>query len=42
MKIEENIDKLYAMMDKCELCPRKCGVNRNAGQKEFAVQTTEY
>lgn len=33
MKIEENIDKLYAMMDKCELCPRKCGVNRNAGQK---------
>jgi uncharacterized Fe-S radical SAM superfamily protein PflX len=21
------------MMDKCALCPRKCGVNRDGGQK---------
>ncbi|MCL1972659.1 MAG: radical SAM protein [Endomicrobia bacterium] len=30
--IEANIEKLYKMMDKCEICPRKCGVNRNKGQ----------
>jgi putative pyruvate formate lyase activating enzyme len=29
----ENIKKLYSMMDKCEICPRKCGVNRNKGQE---------
>ncbi len=33
MNFEENIKKLYAMMEKCEICPRKCGVNRNKGQK---------
>ncbi|MDR2811492.1 MAG: radical SAM protein [Endomicrobium sp.] len=26
---EGNIEKLYSIMDKCELCPRKCKVNRN-------------
>jgi putative pyruvate formate lyase activating enzyme len=30
---EGNIEKLYSFMDKCELCPRKCKVNRNSGQK---------
>lgn len=33
MNIEDNIEKLYSMMDSCEICPRKCGANRNAGQK---------
>lgn len=33
MNFEYNIEKLYSMMDKCEICPRKCGVNRNKGQK---------
>jgi len=33
MNIEQNIDKLYTMMDKCVLCPKKCGARRNAGQK---------
>jgi putative pyruvate formate lyase activating enzyme len=28
-----NIDKLYSMMDKCNICPKKCGVNRNKGQQ---------
>ncbi|MDR1695925.1 MAG: radical SAM protein [Endomicrobium sp.] len=30
---EQNIDKLYKMTEKCEICPRKCGVNRFKGQK---------
>jgi putative pyruvate formate lyase activating enzyme len=30
---EGNIEKLYSFMDKCDLCPRKCKVNRNDGQK---------
>ena len=32
MSIESNIEKLYAMMNSCEICPRKCGVKRNEGQ----------
>jgi putative pyruvate formate lyase activating enzyme len=32
---EKNIERLYSMMDKCTICPRKCGVNRNLGQKGF-------
>jgi putative pyruvate formate lyase activating enzyme len=28
-----NIDKLYSMMEQCNICPKKCGVNRNDGQK---------
>ncbi|MCL2484513.1 MAG: radical SAM protein [Endomicrobia bacterium] len=31
--IEQNIDKLYTMMEKCDICPKKCGVNRIKGQK---------
>ena len=33
INFEDNIEKLYSMMDNCVMCPRKCGVNRNAGQK---------
>ena len=33
MNFERNIEKLYSMMDSCSICPRKCGVNRNIGQK---------
>jgi putative pyruvate formate lyase activating enzyme len=33
MNVEKNIEELYLMMDKCILCPRKCGAKRNAGQK---------
>jgi putative pyruvate formate lyase activating enzyme len=32
---EGNIKRLYSVMDKCELCPRKCKVNRNKGQRGF-------
>ncbi|MDR1474839.1 MAG: radical SAM protein [Endomicrobium sp.] len=30
---ESNIEKLYSFMDKCELCPRRCKVDRINGQK---------
>lgn len=33
MNNEAKIEKLYEMMDKCRICPRKCGANRNAGEK---------
>ena len=40
----ENIKKLYQLMQKCNLCPKKCGVNRLKGEigacktaKEFKV-----
>ncbi|MCA6069661.1 MAG: radical SAM protein [Endomicrobium sp.] len=39
INFEDNIEKLYSMMDKCVICPRKCGVNRNAGQKGFCKTT---
>jgi putative pyruvate formate lyase activating enzyme len=32
---ERNIEKLYSIMDRCELCPRRCKVNRNKVQKGF-------
>jgi putative pyruvate formate lyase activating enzyme len=35
MNFEKNIDALFKMMDKCGICPRKCGVNRNKGEKGF-------
>ncbi len=28
-------EMLWAMMEKCELCPRRCGVNKLKGQKGF-------
>lgn len=28
-------EKLWKMMEACQLCPRKCGVNRLAGEKGF-------
>ncbi|MDR3253593.1 MAG: radical SAM protein [Endomicrobium sp.] len=36
---EKNIKKLYLMMNKCSLCPRKCGVNRNIGEKGLCKAT---
>lgn len=34
-RISEVIDKLYEMLKSCELCPRKCRVNRLNGEKGF-------
>lgn len=30
--MEKNIKKLYQLMEKCSLCPRKCGINRLKGE----------
>lgn len=32
---------IFSEYDKCELCPRRCGVNRNQGQKGFCGETAE-
>ncbi|MEM7826456.1 MAG: radical SAM protein [Candidatus Aenigmatarchaeota archaeon] len=32
-EMEERIEKLYKILEKCELCPRKCHVNRLKGEK---------
>ena len=34
-KFKERVDQAYAIMENCELCPRKCGVNRREGEKGF-------
>ena len=31
--LEKRIEKLYEILESCELCPRKCGVNRLEGEK---------
>jgi len=31
--LKQKIEKLKSLLEKCELCPRKCRVNRAAGQK---------
>jgi len=32
-ELDERIEKLYKILESCELCPRKCGVNRLEGKK---------
>jgi len=34
-ELYKRVDKVYAILEKCELCPRSCGVNRYAGEKGF-------
>ncbi len=34
-KLAERVDQAYAMLEKCELCPRRCGVNRRKGELGF-------
>ncbi|KPL00560.1 MAG: radical SAM protein [candidate division Zixibacteria bacterium SM23_73_3] len=33
--IKERIEKAYALLENCVVCPRKCGVNRLKGEKGF-------
>ncbi len=33
--IKERIEKAYALLEKCSVCPRKCGVNRLKGECGF-------
>ena len=34
-KFQERVEEAYAILENCELCPRKCGVNRGKGEKGF-------
>lgn len=34
-KFAQKIKQAYAMFQNCQLCPRKCGVNREKGEKGF-------
>ncbi len=34
-KLAERVKQAYAMFERCELCPRRCGVNRQKGEKGF-------
>ena len=38
----KNIKKLYNLMQKCSLCPRKCGVNRLKGEIGACKTATEF
>ncbi len=33
--LKERIDRAYAALEHCELCPHQCGVNRSRGEKGF-------
>jgi putative pyruvate formate lyase activating enzyme len=34
-KLTQRIKQAYALFENCQLCPRKCGVNRQRGEKGF-------
>jgi putative pyruvate formate lyase activating enzyme len=34
-ELKKRADKLWAIMEGCELCPRSCGVNRHKGESGF-------
>jgi len=34
-KLAQRVKQAYALFEHCELCPRKCGVNRQKGEKGF-------
>jgi putative pyruvate formate lyase activating enzyme len=34
-KLAQRVKQAYAMFENCQLCPRKCGVNRLKGEKGF-------
>jgi len=34
-KLTQRVEQAYALFEHCELCPRRCGVNRKKGEKGF-------
>ncbi len=38
-KLQERVERAYAELENCRLCPRLCGVNRRAGEKGFCEST---
>lgn len=39
--MNHNINKLYKLMERCSVCPRKCGVNRLKGETGFCKSGNE-
>jgi putative pyruvate formate lyase activating enzyme len=39
--LEEKIEKLFRILESCELCPRECGVNRLEGEKGYCKSGKE-
>jgi putative pyruvate formate lyase activating enzyme len=40
-ELEERIEKLLALLNECNLCPRACGVNRTNGEKGYCKSGNE-
>ncbi len=38
-KLSERVEQAYSKFEKCRLCPRRCEVNRKAGEKGFCNAT---
>ncbi len=34
-KFAQRIKKAYSIFERCQLCPRRCGVNRKKGERGF-------
>jgi putative pyruvate formate lyase activating enzyme len=34
-KLAQRVEQAYAIFEKCQLCPRQCGVNRRRGERGF-------
>jgi len=34
-KLTQRVKQAYALFERCELCPRRCGANRKKGEKGF-------
>jgi putative pyruvate formate lyase activating enzyme len=34
-KLAQRVEQAYSIFEKCELCPRQCGVNRQKGERGF-------
>ncbi len=39
-EIDDRIEKLYAKLEHCDICPRKCGVNRLRGESGYCKADT--
>ena len=40
-KFAQRVEEAYAFFEECQLCPRRCGVNRLAGEKGFCRAPAE-
>ena len=40
-KLAERVEQAHAILERCQLCPRQCGVNRKAGERGFCRAPAE-